>query len=120
VNESKVKAIKCWHVPPSITKVRSFHGFALFYHRFIKDFSLIIVPLIVCMNKEIFVWTKTAQKAFEAITEKLCSTPTVDLSKFELMFEVECDADGVGIRSLSQAQAFCNTFISQDLAFING
>uniref|UniRef100_A0A2N9I939 Reverse transcriptase domain-containing protein n=1 Tax=Fagus sylvatica TaxID=28930 RepID=A0A2N9I939_FAGSY len=45
VDEEKVKAIKEWPTPKSITKVRSFHGLAIFCRRFVQDFSTLATPL---------------------------------------------------------------------------
>jgi len=49
------------------------------------------------MNKGIFLLSLATQKAFETIKQWLCKTPVLALSNFEELFEVKCDANGVGI-----------------------
>jgi len=67
VDPTKVKAIQTWLEPKSITEVRGFHGLVSFYRRFIKDFSSIMAPIIECLKKVVFEWTKAAQRAFEEV-----------------------------------------------------
>ncbi|XP_010546480.1 PREDICTED: uncharacterized protein LOC104818561 [Tarenaya hassleriana] len=72
VDEEKIKAIKEWPTPTTIGHVRSFHGLASFYRRFVKDFSSIAAPLTAVIKKDVpFEWGEAQEKAFLALKDSL-------------------------------------------------
>ena len=88
-----------WPKPKNVGEVRSFHGLASFYKKFIRNFSAIgnAMTETIRGDKKKFKWTHGVDKSFETLKQKVIELPLLDLPNFNKVFQVECDASGSAI-----------------------
>ncbi|KAH9752794.1 hypothetical protein KPL71_014847 [Citrus sinensis] len=98
VDKSKIDLIRSLPPPTSVRGVRSFLGHAGFYHRFIKDFSKIALPLCNLLQKDAtFDFNEECQKAFKKLKEVLTSAPVIQPPNWDLPFEIMCNANDYAV-----------------------
>ena len=88
MDPKKVKVILEWPTPRSTIEVRSFHGLASFYRKFIRNFSSICAPLTKTMrgDRKEFKWTTRATRSFELLKKKVAEQPVLALLDFNKVF----------------------------------
>ncbi|KAJ9557877.1 LOW QUALITY PROTEIN: hypothetical protein OSB04_012491 [Centaurea solstitialis] len=124
MDESKIDAITTWPTPTTIHDARSFLGLASFYRRFIRNFSTVAAPITDYLKGKTFDWTPVATKAFEDLKRCITRAPVLALPNFQLTFQVECDASGLGIggpffsEKLNEAKKKLNTYDKEFYAIV--
>ena len=98
MDPAKVSAVADWPVPTSRKDLQRFLGFANFYRRFIKDYSMIAQPLTALTSSSVpFSWPERAVEAFNFLKSKFSSAPFLRHADPTLQFIVEVDASDSGV-----------------------
>jgi hypothetical protein len=117
VDEAKIKAIKSWPIPATLTQLWSFIGLAGFYWRFMRDFITIAAPLNDLTKKGVlFYWGATQEHSFNTLIDKLTHAPLLQLPDFGKTFELECDASGIRIGGVLLQEGKPITYFSEKLS----
>jgi hypothetical protein len=117
MDPEKVKAIREWSSLKNIFEVRSFHGLASFYRKFIRNFSGISAQMMDTVKKrhKSFKWTEEAERSFNILKEKIIEQSILVLPNFGKTFQVRCDASGVSIGAVLSQDNIHVAYFSDNL-----
>lgn len=92
VDKSRIDIIRSLALLTSLREVHSFLGHPSFYHRFIKDFPKIALPLYNLLQKDVtFDFNERCQIAFEKLKDVLTWTLVIQPPNQDLPLEVMCE-----------------------------
>ena len=108
--------IKNWPTPVNVSQIRSFHGLAGFYRRFVKDFSTVAAPLNELTKKGVeFVWGVAQENAFAELKKRFTKALLLVLPDFTKKIEIECDASGLSIGGVLMQEGRPVVYFSEKL-----
>ena len=86
MDPSKIEVILSWPIPNSMHNVRSFHGLASFFRRFIRGFNFIMALITKCLKGDRFKRASDAQDSFELIKSKVTKVIRVNYTHILLPY----------------------------------
>jgi hypothetical protein len=102
MDDHNVKVILDWEPPRSFLVLRSFLGLSSYYHKFIKNFAKITMPLTNLLKKsfKFFEWDEACDAAFETLKGILVKTSMLKLPNFDKDFEIHSNASNLAIKGV--------------------
>jgi hypothetical protein len=116
VDPSKVRDVLNWSSPKNVQEIRSFHGLAGYYRRFIEGFSKIVKPLTTLLEKgKYFKWDEKCQASFEELKKRLTTAPMLIMPDIHKGFDVYCDASRQGLGCVLMQEGKVVAYASRQL-----
>ena len=95
--------------------MRSFHGLASFYQRFIRNFSTIVAPITDCLKFVVFTRSNVAESSFQKLKKTMTEAQVLALLDFGKAFKVDRDASCVGVGVVLSQERRHIAFFSEKL-----
>jgi len=81
-----------WPWPTNVFELLGFLGLIGYFHKFVRNDSLITRPLTKLLKKSNFGWLDAAKNAFQELKKAMTTTPTLAMLHFNDPFIIESDA----------------------------
>ncbi|KAL0544270.1 hypothetical protein IC582_019383 [Cucumis melo] len=112
-DQVKIEVVTSWPRSSTISEICSFLGLAVYYRRFMEDFSRIASPLTQLIRKGTpFVWNPACESSFQELKQKLVSAPVLTVQNGFGSFVIYSDASkkGLGYVLMQQGKVVAYAF----------
>jgi hypothetical protein len=102
MDDHNMKAILDWEPPRLVPALRSFLGLVSYYHKFVKNFAKIAMPLTNLLKKSFktYDWDEACNEASETLKGILVKALMLKLLNFEKDFDIHFDVSDFAIRGI--------------------
>ncbi len=112
----KVQAVADFPTPLNVRELRRFLGLAGYYHKFVKNFSVLARPLTELLKKHVvFHWNQNHDTTFHILKTALIQALVLTLPNFVKPFMVETDASNCGVGAVLMQDRHPIAYISKPL-----
>jgi hypothetical protein len=117
IDPEKICAIQDWEPPSDLKDIRTFLGFANFYHHFICNYSRIVQPHTFLTHKGVpFAWSMEQQTAFDTLKATFTSVPI--LAYFNLDWDIIVEMDASNYVSAGVLSQYDNDNVLYPMAYV--